>query len=196
MLEVTQQPRQYLFTWPGWRLEFCWHSDRWQHILWRAQPAGWQRLVQSVEGTSDQPWPDSPAFQNAYVERINPHCCEVQLLGQAGKNHYSGAVRCDSESQIIDFDIAVRIHTEPATPLLMSSYQVSGAPAPTDASKSWELTTETLPNQPPIVADWTAVPAASHSIARLRMPDLAAMHMEKQRATLRWKYQWRIGHIA
>src|SRR3954470_4022824 len=100
MLEVIQQPRQSLFTWPGWRLEFCWQSDRWQHVLWQAAADGWRRRVASVEGTADQTWPNNPAFQNVYVEQISPDCAEIQLLGQAGKNHYSGAVRCNAEQHV------------------------------------------------------------------------------------------------
>lgn len=192
MLEVTQQPRQSLFTWPGWRLEFCWQSDRWQHALWRSVAGNWQRCVISVEGTSDQSWPDSPAFQNAYVERISPTCGEIQLLGQAGKNHYSGAVRCDSERQVIDFDLAVRIHATPTTPLLMSRYQVVDPVGLSNLQEVWDLTTETIPSQPAIVMDWTTDIPTSNSTACLRMPDLTEMRAEKLRATLRWKYQWRL----
>lgn len=193
MLEVHQQPRQFLFTWPGWRLEFCWQADRWQHLLWQAEPAGWQRLLQSQEGTPDQPWPDSPAFQNAYVERINADCSEIQLLGQAGKNHYSGAVRCDAQKNLIDFDLAVRIHSEPAAPLLMSTYQLAPAFLNADPAKQWELHTEILSKQPPLLIDGGRAQDPSGTTMCLRMPDLSELRMEKQRATLRWKYQWRLA---
>lgn len=192
MLEVTQQPQQSLFTWPGWRLEFGWQLDRWQHILWQASAAGWRRCVISIEGTSDQTWPDSPAFQNAYIERISDTCSEIQLLGQAGKSHYSGAIRCDSHQQVIDFDMAVRIHATPTAPFLMSTYQVVHPAGLSELQKVWELIPEALPGQPAIVPDWTTDVATSNSTVRLRMPNLTDMRAEKLRATLRWKYQWRL----
>jgi hypothetical protein len=196
MLEVTQQPRQSLFTWSGWRLEFGWQLDRWQHTLWQARPEGWQRRVASTEGTADQSWPDSPAFQNAYVERISDSCAEIQLLGQAGKNHYSGAVRCDAETQIIDFDLAVRIQAQHAAPLLLSSYQLFHPRGLSDFSTTWEMTMENLSQQPPSVAESATDPTGAGSTVRLLMPDLTEMRAEKLRATLRWKYQWRLKPVA
>lgn len=186
MLEVTQQPRQSVFAWPGWRFEFVWRSDRWQHVLFQAQPQGWQPVLESVEGTAEQPWPASPAFQNAYIERQSPTCAEVQLLGQAGKNHYSAAIRCDAAENMIEFDMAVRIHAEPAAPLLMSAYHA--APPLPGRTCDWTLTPETLPGQPPIVSDWTPGSSTATNLT-LSMVDLSALKMEKQRATLRWKYR-------
>lgn len=192
MLEVTQQPRQSFFTWPGWRLEFCWQLDRWQHSLWQASSGGWQRCVTSLEGTPDQTWPDSPAFQNVYIERMSDTCSEVQLLGQAGKSHYSGAIRCDSRQQVIDFDMAVRIHATPTAPFLLSTYQVVHPAGLSDLQRVWEFTTEALPAQPAIALDWSTDAATSNPAASLRIPDLTDMRAEKLRATLRWKYQWRL----
>ena len=191
MLEVAQQTQQSLFTWPGWRLEFCWKSDRWQHILWRKRPTGWQPEIHSLEGRPDQPWPDSPAFQNAFVERINPDCCEVQLLGQAGKNHYSAAIRCDAAKGNVTFDMAVRVHAEPPVPLLMSSYfDFSARDGKNGPGCAWII--ESITQQPPLVLD--VIPdKAGGAVTRLLVRDFQELRMEKRRATLRWKYEWRLN---
>lgn len=192
MLEVTQQPRQYLLTWPGWRLDFSWQIDRWQHQLWRAEGQEWLPGVSSVEGTSEQPWPSSPAFQNVYYEQINPEVGEVQLLGQSGKNHYSGAIRCDSQQQLIDFDLAVRIQAHPTGPLLLSTYDIRSPLGREDAKHRWDLTIESLAAQPALVSQWDASQSPQKTVCSLVMPDLTGAKVEKQRTTLRWKYQWRL----
>lgn len=196
MLEVTQLPRQYLLTWNGWRLEFSWQIDRWQHQLWRAKGREWLPGVTSVEGTSEQPWPGSPAFQNVYFEQIDPDIGEVQLLGQSGKNHYSGAIRCDSRLSMIDFDLAVRIQAHPAGPLSLSTYDVHAPLTRDDAEQRWSLTTEALAAQPAVVTQWETSSAPSKTTFNMRMPDLTGAKMEKQRTTLRWKYQWRLKPVA
>lgn len=196
MLEVTQQPRQYLLTWPGWRLDFSWQIDRWRHQLWRAEGQEWLRGVSSVEGTSEQPWPSSPAFQNVYYEQINSEVGEVQLLGQSGKNHYSGAIRCDSRRQLIDFDLAVRIQAHPTGPLLLSTYDVHSPLGREDAEQRWALTIDTLNAQPGLISDWDVSKLPQKSVCRLTMPDLTGAKVEKQRTTLRWKYQWRLKPVA
>lgn len=196
MLEVTQLPRQYLLTWAGWRLEFCWQVDRWQHQLWRAKGKEWLPGVASVEGTSEQPWPGSPAFQNVYFEKIDADVGEVQLLGQSGKNHYSGAIRCDSKQHVIDFDLAVRIQSHPAGPLLLSTYDVYAPLADEDLEHRWALTVESLTGQPPVVTQWDRSQLPQKTAFNLRMPDLSGAKIEKQRTTLRWKYQWRLKPIA
>ncbi len=196
MLEVSQQPRHYLLTWAGWRLEFSWQIDRWQHQLWRAKGRDWVPAVTSVEGNAEQPWPGSPAFQNLYYEQIDPDIGEVQLLGQSGKNHYSGAIRCDSRQQIIDFDLAVRIQAHPAGPLLLSTYDVLSPLSRDDAEHRWELTTESLAGQPVLVTQWDLAALPQKSSFTMRMPDLSGVKIEKQRTTLRWKYQWRLKPVA
>ena len=196
MLEVTQQPRQYLLTWPGWRLEFAWQIDRWQHQLFRAQGENWIPSVTSFEGTSEHPWPSSPAFQNVYYEQINPDIGEVQLLGQSGKNHYSGAIRCDSRQQLIDFDLAVRIQAHPSGPLLLSTYDVHPPLSRDDPEHRWALTIESLAAQPVLVSQWDVSDLPQKSVCRLIMPDLTGAKVEKQRTTLRWKYQWRLKPVA
>ncbi len=196
MLEVTQQPRHYLLTWTGWRLEFSWQTDRWQHQLWRASGREWTLAISSVEGTSEQPWPGSPAFQNVYYEQIDPDIGEVQLLGQSGKNHYSGAIRCDSRQQMIDFDLAVRIQAHPAGPLQLSTYDVMSPLARDAAAQGWELTTESLSAQPALVTAWDVSTLPKKSSFNLRMLDLTGVKIEKQRTTLRWKYQWWLKPVA
>lgn len=200
MLDVTQQPRQLLFTWPGWRLLFEWQQDRWRHALEQAVAGKWRQQFASVEGGTDPSWPACPAFQYAQVERIGESCAEIQLLGQAGKNHYSGAVRCDAEHQLLDFDLAVRIQQPPPNPLILSTYEgPQSSPdaaeqpggGPTKAQKNWELTIEELPDQPVCT-----VQQPSDSAIGLTMTDLPVWQTHKPRITLRWKYQFQLKPVA
>jgi hypothetical protein len=128
MVNVTQTSVDCCLLWGDWELNFSWIKDRWTHLLQKSVPVGagtTQSQLVSLEGTAEEAWPGSPAFQDLHLERISPDCCEVQLLGQAGKNHYSGAIRCDGSRNVIDFDLAVRIQTAPAAPLIVSPGKVS-----------------------------------------------------------------------
>lgn len=191
MLEVTQQPRQLLFTWPGWRLEFDLRQDRWQHALSQSTAEGWRQRLTSIEGAADQIWPESPAFQYAQVERPGASVAEIQLLGQAGRNHYSGAIRCDVERQLIDFDLAVRIQSQPPVPLVVSTYLVANPGNLVPLPDLWQLNVEQLPQQPACELNWT-----TDSTVCLKIADLQVLQPEKSRATLRWKYHWRLKPIA
>lgn len=195
MFEVSQQPRQYCLTWPGWRLEFRWQTDRWQHILWRQRGTGWAEAITSVEGSSEQTWPPSPVFQNVYFEEISPDIAEFQVLGQAGKSHYSGAIRYDDRLHSLDFDLAVRLQAPPQGPLLLSTYDISAQLGP-GSSEDWKLTTETLAAQPALRAAWQSSNEPSQSRLILEVDNLQGVKIDKQRTTLRWKYQWTMKPIA
>ena len=195
MFEVSQQPRQYLLTWPGWRLEFRWQTDRWQHVLLQLQGTEWVQSITSIEGSSEQSWPPSPVFQNVYFEQTSPEIAEFQVLGQAGKNHYSGAIRYDSQLHHIDFDLAVRLQAPPEGPLLLSTYDVS----PTlqrDSSPAWGITTDTLAAQPTLRVAWRTANDRPNAHLTLGVDDLQGVKIEKQRTTLRWKYQWSLKPVA
>lgn len=192
MLEVKQLPQQHVLTWGKWRLEFSFQTDRWQHILWLQRSGKWTRCVSSIEGNPTQGWPGSPAYQHAYFEKINADIGEMQMLGQSGKNHYSGAMRFDTRQQMIDFDLAVRIHELPGLPLLLSSYEVLPPLGRDAADSGWELTLEQLPDQPAFQASWHLDSLPTKSLLNLTMADMTGIKLEKQRTTLRWKYQWRL----
>jgi hypothetical protein len=188
MLTLSQDSRQCLLTWDCWRLEFVWQGDRWSHALWQDLNGVRRDSHTSLEGTTEQSWPTSPAFQDLHTERIRPDCCEIQLLGQAGKNHYSGAIRCDAAQNVIDFDLAVRIQSAPTPPLTMTTYLIPFGSHRT----AWQVQPQPIPNFPELTvkAGLPAIDVDPPAVAvQLVLEDLQTLKFERHRATIRWKYR-------
>lgn len=197
MLTISQDPRQCLLSWDHWQLQFHWQDDRWTHSLWKIEQGGRAPVWSSIEGTGKDLWPCSPAFQDLIFERINDHCGEVQLLGQAGKNHYSAAIRCDGAANLIDFDLAVRIQSEPADPLQVGSYQRFGLKLE-PATSNWQFYPESIPLFPTLAlveknqdGQPTNAPATD-----LMLSGLNSLKWDRHRATIRWKYTCRLTPLA
>lgn len=188
MLNLFQDSHRCLLSWDEWRLEFLWQDDRWSHALWQESDGQRRDHLTSLEGTTEQSWPSSPAFQDLLTERINANCCEIQLLGQAGKNHYSGAIRCDAARNVIDFDLAVRIQTLPTAPLTLSTY-VRANETHSDPASSWNIDPEVIPKFPELKCSTEGSGLETLPRIRLFFEDLESLKFEKQRATIRWKYQ-------
>jgi hypothetical protein len=113
----------------GLRIEFFQSSDRYVH---RILAVGCEELpvilLDSIEGTSDEPWPPSPAFQALNLDDL--HDCAnsaefpaaAMLVGMSGSTHWSmtvkplanAAVRGDlSEQTGFYFDVAGRLKSVP-----------------------------------------------------------------------------------
>lgn len=188
MLVISKDSRQCLLSWDDWRLEFYWNGDRWGHTLWRELNGSRYPYLTSLEGTTEQAWPASPAFQDLHSEMIHSECYEIQLLGQAGKNHYSGAIRCDALRNLIDFDLAVRIQTPVSSPLTMSTYQRSKLPS-LNSESHWDIKPESLTGCPSLICEIANPADTSDNQIRLIFEDLKGLKFERQRCTIRWKYQ-------
>ncbi|MDB5388960.1 MAG: hypothetical protein JWM11_4606 [Planctomycetaceae bacterium] len=190
MLTIDRTSHCCRLGWDNWRLEFDWRDDRWAHSLWQDLQGIRLPIIRSVEGTTEQIWPGSPAFQDLHLERINPDCGEIQLLGQAGKNHYSGAIRCDGARNVIDFDLAVRIQSPAAAPLTVSTYLHSNANTKErSAQPTWNVIPEPISGCPELSSGFDAPDSESNVLQRLTFQDLNLLKFERQRATIRWKYQ-------
>jgi hypothetical protein len=105
------------------QLRFARRGDRWGptiqfHIAGRAV---WQ--LNSVEGTADEVWPISPAFQSLEMHAQPDGRTFALLVGMAGSSHWSASVEADPIGERIVFDVACRIKIEPK--LLGSSYVLS-----------------------------------------------------------------------
>jgi hypothetical protein len=197
MLTISQDPRQCLLSWDNWQLQFSWQDDRWTHSLWMLEQGGRTPVWSSIEGTGEDLWPCSPAFQDLISERINDHCGEVQLLGQAGKNHYSAAIRCDGAANLIDFDLAVRIQSAPADPLQVGSYQQFGSKLG-PANSVWRFSPEPIPLFPELtVVDQNQDGQTSDvPTTNLILSGLQSLKWDRHRATVRWKYTCRLTPLA
>jgi hypothetical protein len=122
----------------GLRIEFFRVSDRYSH---RILAEGCEELpvllLESVEGTADNPWPPSPAFQALNIEDLN-YCNEstepstvAMLVGMSGSTHWSMSVRPlsnhDSQRELgrqpgFYFDAAGRLKSVPK--VLSTRYSV------------------------------------------------------------------------
>lgn len=152
----------------------------------------------SQEGNAAEVWPESPAFQDLFTERIDDNCVEVQLLGQAGRSHYSGAIRCDGNANSIDFDLAVRIQTPPQVPLILSHYVCPPNPKlpGTVEEGEWTLIPEQLTGFPIFEKRDVLNEGTDTRHSRLVLTDLTSLKWDRQRATIRWKYRWGVQPVA
>ncbi len=65
--------------------------------------------MSSVEGNSEQAWPDSSPFQQIVCENVGAGNKPVLLgVGMAGKAHWSATIEGDSLTEAIAMDIACR----------------------------------------------------------------------------------------
>ncbi|MFM7158832.1 MAG: hypothetical protein ACKO3P_00490 [Planctomycetaceae bacterium] len=103
-MEIEETPDRLRIVERGWELLFERTLDRWTQRLSGANLG----VVCSVEGTTEDLAPPSPAFQELLCERMSAALCEVQLFGRAGQGVYSAAVRVDAERGEIAFDVFVR----------------------------------------------------------------------------------------
>ena len=91
-------------------IEICFRyaSDRWCHRVATNRNGRWYPLLESEEGRADDNDLPSPALQDLRFEEVRDRVFEFQLLGQAGKEIFSAAIRFDGEARTIDFDLCAR----------------------------------------------------------------------------------------
>lgn len=110
--------------------------DRYAHAVRvaanAANPRHWVTLLESLEGTPDQPWPTSPPLQAC--QTIGE--AGVLATGMAGASHWSLAVTATGSRLI--WDVACRFRHSPDQ--LASAYQVllAGTAGP-DNSLLWTI---------------------------------------------------------
>ncbi len=87
---------------------FQWRGDRWSHTV-ACGSASARCLLESSEGTDEDPWPASPPFVNLHVEGPSHSPRRIFLLGMAGHGHWSACVKgSDTAGDAIEFDVACR----------------------------------------------------------------------------------------
>lgn len=119
---------------PALELRLERQGDRWRHVVvCLPRPGGSEGameppwLLQSIEGTADEPWPASPPWQEARIEQLADDRQVLLAIGMAGRSHWSLAAQFDETGEHLHFDVACRVHERPEW--LGSRYRLSGAQA-------------------------------------------------------------------
>lgn len=111
----------------GLRVDFTRADDRFAHVIgWLNEVPGggleFVPLLESVEGTADDNWPASPPLQSLHVEDRPDGKRLALLVGMAGRSHWSASLEFDPALGKATWDVACRLHAEPAA--LTSTYRV------------------------------------------------------------------------
>ncbi|QDV61510.1 hypothetical protein [Crateriforma conspicua] len=112
-------PQDVLLGIGNFTVHFHWQKDRFCHDV----AFGDQPLLQSVEGTGEDVWPDSAPLQQVSVESIGERCVALGV-GASGTSHFSVSVEpesCTDDACTIRFEWACRSKEAPADP--RSTYQ-------------------------------------------------------------------------
>jgi hypothetical protein len=187
----------------GYRLQvdFFKLADRYGHrlsVVLRDE-AGRETLVplaESVEGTSDDPWPPSPPLQSLSIERLSERCTAALLVGMAGRSHWSASIEAKTEESfvgLIEFDFACRSAELPRS--LSCEYRALPGVEVLWDPKTWLLLLKRQNDfvlmkglhgceQPEVVAD-------VHPRFRFVLP----VEKLKSGETLRWRYGAWIGRV-
>jgi hypothetical protein len=185
----------------GYRLQvdFFKLADRYGHrlsVVLRDE-AGRETLVplaESVEGTSDDPWPPSPPLQSLSIERLSERCTAALLVGMAGRSHWSASI--EAKTDVIgefEFDFACRSQEMPRS--LSCEYRVYPGVEVILDPKTWLLLLRSQNvlvcmkglrgcEEPEVIAD-------IHPRFRFALPVEAL----KPGKTLRWRYSAWLGRV-
>jgi hypothetical protein len=208
-MDIVQTQELVQLTAGNLRLEFSRQPDRWRHVvLVQTAMTGWQPWWESREGATDDPNPASPALQDCFLQEIDAGTQEVQLLGQAGKNVYSAAIRFGGERQEIDFDLCLRLPASAGVPEILSTYQTTRTDSlctELDESERVCLLRESTGQVLEIVLLTpleSKVPGSQlrldRSAQRLEIPGAAAEGTPSgtSRRSFRWRYRLRLIKLA
>ena len=106
----------------GLRIEFHWLGDRFGHTLFAVNGSDSTRLLESVEGTSDDVFPPSPPIAELHQQNDT-----LFLTGATTAGHWSVSVepKLQGNQGCLVFDVACRLKS--VTQQLSSSYKVASA---------------------------------------------------------------------
>ena len=90
------------------RVRYSKLRDRQSHIIGIAVGESYLPLLESIEGSEEQPWPESPPMQQMVEECFTPGTRPVLLgVGMSGNGHWSTAIESQRDQQL-KFDIACK----------------------------------------------------------------------------------------
>src|SRR5262249_35141382 len=139
---------------------------------------------------------------------IEPGIQELQLLGQAGKNVYSAAIRFDGRLHEIGFDFCLRTPVTVGVPPVLATYQMPVAPGegPQLENASVSCRIPTVGAQIGILEVTGAMKASRlrpplqlvESARRLQITGESAAEITANaaRRSLRWRYRLRLAASA
>ncbi len=96
----------------GLFVNFVKQKDRFGHIVALVQGDECTPLFVSIEGNDEEPWPESPPFQEIHQED-RPVGTIALLVGKAGDSHWSAAVEPTAEPGGIHYSVACRMKDYP-----------------------------------------------------------------------------------
>ncbi len=172
------------------RVRFHWHEDRFAHALERNDGGKWRGMLHSVEGTPEERWPPSPAWQEIDAPSTSPEAGLLWLVGCSGKTHWSASVTAHPQRHAVTFDVAARVREVP--PRLGQAYRSTGS----DAGQN--------PNGAPVNSQWEGLTlrgstdagdslkfvSESPSLWRMSIPKLDGAVPR----TVRWTYEIVAAH--
>lgn len=161
------------------RLDFHWRGDRYAHQFFLAaagEPLTAPSVATSVEGSADETWPASPAFQQLLVEDRGARGRVALLVGMSGSNHWSASVEPVPGQAAWLFDVACRVRELPE--VSRSTYRrlntAIGAESHDESAGSIVI----LPESPAFLRE--SLDGLSEVVAECRET--------KTPCTLRWRY--------
>ena len=83
-------------------------QDRLSHTIGLVSGNTYLPFLESIEGSEQQPWPESPPMQQVVEECFTPETSPVLLgVGMSGNGHWSTAIESQQDQQL-KFDIACK----------------------------------------------------------------------------------------
>ena len=205
-IQVEQLPDRFVLTGASLRLEFARRDDRWQHSVYARIETGtaWSEILRSIEGTAEDSVPPSAALQDCFLQEIDAGTQELQLLGQAGKNVYSAAIRFNGPRNEIDFDFCLRAPATTGIPSVLASYEF-----PSFVAETWSLHCDgricriAASGTPSAELDVNVATTSSQNAVPLQLDNLqrilriggesaAEVTANAARRSLRWRYRLRL----
>lgn len=169
------------------RVEFCWHGDRYAHVIWLETSTVHLAILSSIEGDPVNAWPPSPSLTQCDQITLADQRQAWALLGMAGSSHWSLSVEPTTCARAWNFDIACRLRTaqQESGSWLGSTY----APAP-----GWRVLAESQeapPGDTPQRLPFSAasgssglIPAGWRAVARLAPVDPSVVGRSSQLAVI------------
>ncbi len=198
MIDIVQTGDACTATMAGLQVSWRRQTDRWSHTIQFS--AADDDCLSSAEGSPEDDFPASPAFQDLRVEARSNQICEFQLMGQSGGHLFSAAICCDAAQASVEFDICCRLAPRITPENILSTYIV-GAGAGRLADAASPLMRGALVT---LAGRYTleALPLADELHAAVRMPatepggqlqigcfEIGPLQTSARRRRVRWRYR-------